>query len=263
MAEFTKEQLIEELERRLAVTTHYPDFEEAQLDAQIFKIALEALTAGMEQEPVAWAHRLINKRNGVVHPWVYGSAEACPSEWDIFNIEVMPLYTAPPAQVVPENYVTAEHRRVIEMLLNVCGAAFELADDSCQQEVDGEECHVVPDDAFQKLSDALDEIENTLPTEDVDRPDVFLAWSAMPRAALKSILQAGNSPVTPDDVLRMDWLVSKTVDVREPMVYGSHSIFWSQTITDEDDDYHATKLREQIDAAMAAEQAAAPQQENV
>lgn len=49
MAEFTKEQLIEKLERRLAVTTHYPDFEEAQLDAQIFKIALEALTAGMEQ----------------------------------------------------------------------------------------------------------------------------------------------------------------------------------------------------------------------
>ncbi|EPX3300314.1 TPA: DUF551 domain-containing protein [Citrobacter freundii] len=111
---------------------------------------------------------------------------------------VIPLYTTPPAQVVPENCVTAEHRRVIEMLLNVCGAAFELADDSCQQDVDGEECHVVPDDAFQKLSDALDEIENTLPTEDVDRPDVFLAWSAMPRAALKSILQAGNSPVIPD-----------------------------------------------------------------
>lgn len=72
---------------------------------------------------------------------------------------------------------------------------------------------------------------------------------------------AGNSPVIPDDVRRMDWLVSKTVDVREPMVYGSHSLFWSQTITDEEDDYHATKLREQIDAAMAAEQAAAPQQE--
>ena len=70
-----------------------------------------------------------------------------------------------------------------------------------------------------------------------------------------------NSPAIPDDVRRMDWLVSKTVDVREPMVYGSHSLFWSQTITDEDDDYHATKLREQIDAAMAAENAAAPQQE--
>lgn len=110
-----------------------------------------------------------------------------------------PIYSVPqPAPVVPENCVTAEHRRVIEMLLNVCGAAFELADDSCQQDVDGEDCHVVPDDAFQKLSDALDEIENTLPTEDIDRPDVFLAWSAMPRAALKSLLQAGNSPVIPD-----------------------------------------------------------------
>lgn len=55
--------------------------------------------ASLEAEPVAWAHRLINKRNGVVHPWVYGSAEACPSEGDIFNIEVMPLYTAQPAPV--------------------------------------------------------------------------------------------------------------------------------------------------------------------
>lgn len=64
----------------------------------------------------------------------------------------------------------------------------------------------------------------------------------------------------PDDTKRMDWLVSKTVNVREPMVYGSHSLFWSQAITDENDEYHATKLREQIDAAMAEEQAAAPQE---
>ncbi|MDE7906992.1 DUF551 domain-containing protein, partial [Enterobacter cloacae] len=55
--------------------------------------ALRIALASLEAEPVAWAHRLINKRNGVVHPWVYGSAEACPSEGDIFNIEVMPLYT--------------------------------------------------------------------------------------------------------------------------------------------------------------------------
>jgi hypothetical protein len=227
----------------------------AYILADVLKV-IDGAIAAFDAEPMAWRWFHLNQ-------WHVTNDEerARDLAWD--GVKVIPLYTAPPAQVVPENYVTAEHRRVIEMLLNVCGAAFELADDSCQQEVDGEECHVVPDDAFQKLSDALDEIENTLPTEDVDRPDVFLAWSAMPRAALKSILQAGNSPVTPDDVLRMDWLVSKTVDVREPMVYGSHSIFWSQTITDEDDDYHATKLREQIDAAMATEQAAAPQQENV
>ncbi|WP_255467596.1 hypothetical protein [Citrobacter sp. RHBSTW-00986] len=95
------------------------------------------------------------------------------------------------------------------------------------------------------------------------------AWIACRAAMLQSgnhteqHLDMVNSPVIPDDVSRMDWLVSKTVDVREPMAYGSHSIFWSQTITDEEDDYHATKLREQIDAAMAAEQAAAPQQENI
>ncbi|MBW9400313.1 hypothetical protein FHC51_10880 [Leclercia sp. EC_58] len=50
MTKFTKEQLIEKLERRLAVTTHYPDVEEAQLDAQIFKIALAALT----EQPVGF-----------------------------------------------------------------------------------------------------------------------------------------------------------------------------------------------------------------
>jgi hypothetical protein len=88
-------------------------------------------------------------------------------------------------------------------------------------------------------------------------------WSCQEYVELERFQEAvsGNSPVIPDDVRRMDWLVSKTVDVREPMVYGSHSLFWSQTITDEEDDYHATKLREQIDAAMAAEQAAAPRQE--
>ncbi|MBE4922877.1 hypothetical protein [Enterobacter cloacae complex sp. I1M] len=71
----------------------------ASEERELARIAL----ASLEAEPVAWAHRLINKRNGVVHPWVYGSAEACPSEGDIFNIEAMPLYTAPPAPVsVPD-----------------------------------------------------------------------------------------------------------------------------------------------------------------
>ncbi|MDM2792021.1 hypothetical protein OGY20_07430 [Citrobacter sp. Cpo114] len=149
---------------------------------------IEGVIAAFGAEPVLYAaeETLAYARMGELHL-------KCLSQ--PMGYAVIPLYTTPPAQVVPENCVTAEHRRVIEMLLNVCGAAFELADDSCQQDVDGEECHVVPDDAFQKLSEALDEIENTLPTEDVDRPDVFLSWSAMPRAALKSILQAGNSPV--------------------------------------------------------------------
>lgn len=53
------------------------------------------------QEPVAWAHRLINKSNGVAHHWKYGSAEKEPSEGDIFRIEVVPLHAAAPAAVLP------------------------------------------------------------------------------------------------------------------------------------------------------------------
>jgi hypothetical protein len=48
---------------------------------------------------------------------------------------------------------------------------------------------------------------------------------AMVALELNRKLADCNSPVIPDDVRRMDWLVSKTVDVREPMVYGSHSLF--------------------------------------
>ncbi|HFL4034993.1 TPA: hypothetical protein ACG3ZM_004895 [Escherichia coli] len=95
--EFTKEQL-----QQIIETDHVQCGEASALA----RIAL----ASLEAEPVAWAHRLINKRNGVVHPWVYGSAEACPSEGDIFNIEVMPLYTAPPAPVaVPECFKRLLH----------------------------------------------------------------------------------------------------------------------------------------------------------
>lgn len=163
---------------------------------------IDGAIAAFDAEPVAWRYRYVHTPKTEEHGSPFTTEwKLCDSE-DECNpsdcFERQPLYTAPPAPVVPENCVTAEHRRVIEMLLNICGAAFELADDSCQQDVDGEECHAVPDDAFQKLSDALDEIENTLPTEDADRPDVFLAWSAMPRVALNSILQAGNSPVSPD-----------------------------------------------------------------
>lgn len=77
----------------------------------------------------------------------------------------------------------------------------------------------------------------------------YEAWTAS-RAAIEIELLA--------DKRRMDWLVSKAVNVRDPMVYGSHSMFWSQAITDEEDDYYETKLREQIDAAMDAEKPSAP-----
>lgn len=256
--------------------------------------------ASLEAEPVAWAHRLINKRNGVVHPWVYGSAEACPSEGDIFNIEVMPLYTAPPAPVaVPECFkrllhhaygMTMGHDWNKGTMAGHHRAKLCQAVDECRvamlQGADG----TLTNEGTMQLSGNSEQIEpvsnrDELPLDYLQGHKDGLEWAAqlaeanhpqtgdwlyddpidLARAIRKGpdmpTVQGGNSPVIPDDVRRMDWLVSKTVDVREPMVYGSHSLFWSQTITDEEDDYHATKLREQIDAAMAAEQAAAPQQE--
>lgn len=45
---FTREQLIAKLQHRIAVTANYPDVEEAQLDATIFKIALASLDAGSD-----------------------------------------------------------------------------------------------------------------------------------------------------------------------------------------------------------------------
>lgn len=192
----TREQLLEIIE-----TDHVQCGEASYLA----RIALSA----MDSEPVAWGNGcdktvpaalryLAENERPFGGESRFNAAHLYQLAREIELMAEDPLYRHAQQPVVPENCVTAEHRRVIEMLLNVCGAAFELADDSCQQDVDGEDCHVVPDDAFQKLSDALDEIENTLPTEDIDRPDVFLAWSAMPRAALKSLLQAGSSPVIPE-----------------------------------------------------------------
>ncbi|MBE5226737.1 hypothetical protein IG611_15435 [Pectobacterium sp. A535-S3-A17] len=89
----------------------------------------------------------------------------------------------------PSPMVTVEHRRVIEMLLSVCAAAFEIADDTCNQEVDGEWCHVVPDNSFSRLSDALDNIENSLPSEYAELPNTVLQWATVPRHALRALLQ--------------------------------------------------------------------------
>lgn len=257
MAEFTKEQLIEKLERRLAVTTHYPDFEEAQLDAQIFKIALEALTAGMEQEPVAWLLSGGGAKNNV--SFDSGNAYADPLR------EVTPLYTAPPAPVsvpaameIDDDFDSAfEHGKAVGW--NAYRAAMLQAEPVSNSDE-------LPLDYLQGHKDGLEWAAqlaeaNHPQTGDWLYDDPIDLARAIRKGPDMPTVQGGNSPVIPDDVRRMDWLVSKTVDVREPMVYGSHSLFWSQTITDEEDDYHATKLREQIDAAMAAEQAAAPQQE--
>ena len=213
MAEFTKEQLIEKLERRLAVTTHYPDFEEAQLDAQIFKIALEALTAGMEQEPVAWLLSGGGAKNNV--SFDSGNAYADPLR------EVTPLYTAPPAPVsvpaameIDDDFDSAfEHGKAVGW--NAYRAAMLQADGTLTNE------------GTMQLSGNSEQIEpvsnrDELPLDYLQGHKDGLEWAAqlaeanhpqtgdwlyddpidLARAIRKGpdmpTVQAGNSPVTPD-----------------------------------------------------------------
>ncbi|MDI4255382.1 hypothetical protein E7V23_19675 [Escherichia coli] len=191
--------------------------------------------------------------------------EAKPGDKSCDGTPAFPVYTAPPAPVsVPDamemddDFDSAfEHGKAVGW--NACRAAMLQAEPVSNSDE-------LPLDYLQGHKDGLEWAAqlaeaNHPQTGDWLYDDPIDLARAIRKGPDMPTVQGGSSPVIPDDVRRMDWLVSKTVDVREPMVYGSHSLFWSQTITDEEDDYHATKLREQIDAAMAAEQAAAPQQE--
>lgn len=194
MAEFTKEQLIEKLERRLAVTTHYPDFEEAQLDAQIFKIALEALTAGMEQEPVAWLLSGGGAKNNV--SFDSGNAYADPLR------EVTPLYTAPPAPVsvpaameIDDDFDSAfEHGKAVSW--NAYRAAMLQAEPVSNSDE-------LPLDYLQGHKDGLEWAAqlaeaNNPQTGDWLYDDPIDLARAIRKGPDMPTVQGGNYPVTPD-----------------------------------------------------------------
>ena len=194
MAEFTKEQLIEKLERRLAVTTHYPDFEEAQLDAQIFKIALEALTAGMEQEPVAWLLSGGGAKNNV--SFDSGNAYADPLR------EVTPLYASPPAPVsvpaameIDDDFDSAfEHGKAVGW--NAYRAAMLQAEPVSNSDE-------LPLDYLQGHKDGLEWAAqlaeaNNPQTGDWLYDDQIDLARAIRKGPDMPTVQGGNSPVTPD-----------------------------------------------------------------
>ncbi|HBE7064690.1 TPA: hypothetical protein KMT60_002690 [Escherichia coli] len=88
MTTFTKEQLIEIIKRNITVMDRYPDLVTAQMDLEVYKIAL----ASLEAEPVAYIFK---------HPagklfW------ALTDESNKEQADVIPVYAAPPVPVVPE-----------------------------------------------------------------------------------------------------------------------------------------------------------------
>ncbi|HBB3785700.1 TPA: hypothetical protein J5G01_001527 [Escherichia coli] len=222
--------------------------------------ALRIALASLEAEPIGFRCR----RNDNLGDWSYVYHRE-PDDFERKHLVIEGIYAAPPAPVsvpaameIDDDFDSAfEHGKAVGW--NAYRAAMLQAEPVSNSDE-------LPLDYLQGHKDGLEWAAqlaeaNHPQTGDWLYDDQIDLARAIRKGPDMPTVQGGNSPVIPDDVRRMDWLVSKTVDVREPMVYGSHSLFWSQTITDEEDDYHATKLREQIDAAMAAEQAAAPQQE--
>lgn len=105
--------------------------------------------------------------------------------------------------------------------------------------------------------EAIDRIVVPLSPDGLDEEKHHCEWHLYHdreriRKELREYFAAPPAPTVSDDTRRMDWLVAHHVAVRKPLRYGSEAMFTAQTITDEEDDYHATKLREQIDAAMVA-----------
>ncbi|EPC3749285.1 DUF551 domain-containing protein [Escherichia coli] len=228
--EFTKEQL-----QQIIETDHVQCGEASALA----RIAL----ASLEAEPVAWAHRLINKRNGVVHPWVYGSAEACPSEGDIFNIEVMPLYTVPPAPVsVPaamemdDDFDSAfEHGKAVGW--NAYRAAMLQAEPVSNSDE-------LPLDYLQGHKDGLEwaaqQAEANHPqTGDWLYDDQIDLARAIRKGPDMPTVQGGNSPVIPDGWVMVP--VELTPDMR--------AAWDSAPYTDDDDNDMQAAYRAMIAAA--------------
>ena len=228
--ELTKEQL-----QQIIETDHVQCGEASSLA----RIAL----ASLEAEPVAWAHRLINKRNGVVHPWVYGSAEACPSEGDIFNIEVMPLYTAPPAPVsvpaameIDDDFDSAfEHGKAVGW--NAYRAAMLQAEPVSNSDE-------LPLDYLQGHKDGLEWAAqlaeaNNPQTGDWLYDDPIDLARAIRKGPDMPTVQGGNSPVIPDGWVMVP--VELTPDMR--------AAWDSAPYTDDDDNDMQAAYRAMIAAA--------------
>lgn len=168
MTTFTKEQLIEMIKRNITVMDRYPDLVTAQMDLEVYKIAL----ASLEAEPVAYIFK---------HPagklfW------ALTDESNKEQADVIPVYAAEPESVVPDNAsepLAYAYKELTPEIMRNHLAVFERYG-------------IAPNDSsttIQALRIALDGIE---------RSDAMLHGAEPVSQTYKLNELAGNSPVTPD-----------------------------------------------------------------
>lgn len=181
MTTFTKEQLIEIIKRNITVMDRYPDLVTAQMDLEVYKIAL----ASLEAEPVAYIFK---------HPagklfWAF------TDESNKEQPDVIPVYAAPPVPVVPEektmpNALSMLEREITQLIGDAQEATvtgYELIAEAWRL-MDGQDPKT--SDWHSKASKYLN--SNIVEKVDDDRIE-----------AVKAVLRrlAGNSPVIPGEVL--------------------------------------------------------------
>ncbi|EOO4661364.1 DUF551 domain-containing protein [Escherichia coli] len=169
MAELTKEQLIEEAKLKIAIAKCHPNSGVARVEGELFKIALVSL----EADPVAYIFK---------HPagklfW------ALTDESNKEQADVIPVYAAAPASVVPDNAsepLAYAYKELTPEIMRNHLAVFERYG-------------IAPNDSsttIQALRIALDGIE---------RSDAMLHGAEPVSQTYKLNQLSGNSPVTPDD----------------------------------------------------------------
>lgn len=189
MTTITREQLIEKLQNRIAVTANYPGVEEAQLDAAIFKIAL----ASLEAKPIGAFHIADQQVDGTTDYIKDG-------EWPIDN-GVIDVYAVPPASVVPEEMPKGLAGQIVSLLAHNIGDKF-LAQkiwNACRAALLQGSQPVSNRDELQVIG-WLRSDYNSDDKRDHNAP-LFMLGSNDPSEAwgVKYIPLSGNTPAIPDD----------------------------------------------------------------
>lgn len=126
---FTKEQLIEKLQHRIAVAAKYPDLEEAQLDAAIFKIALASLEAEAVGEVVLGEYDDCGCHPDARVACIAADGQA---DWENFK-DGTRLYTAPPVPVsVPDDVIAEDCPAFIKYDLTEVDEAWARGFNACR-----------------------------------------------------------------------------------------------------------------------------------
>ncbi|ECL8497013.1 hypothetical protein IIF72_003688 [Salmonella enterica] len=174
MTTITREQLIEKLQNRIAVTANYPGVEEAQLDAAIFKIAL----ASLEAEPIGAFH--------IEDQQVSGTTDYIKDgEWPIDN-GVIDVYAVPPASVVPEEMPKGLAGQIVSLL------AHNIGDKFLAQKI-WNACRAAMLQGVEQPQNARQNIPENIP--DGNSPAIPDDWVMVPKEPTQAMIKAWLSEV--------------------------------------------------------------------